>query len=74
MFSGLFSDDKSVLLLIILRPRGESMPFFAESHVSIPNKDILSWIFEHEDIKPDTQVGASIPQIETVLRREWIYD
>lgn len=40
------------------------MPFLAQEHVSIPNKDILSWIFDDQSFDLDKPV--SIERYTTV--------
>ena len=37
-----------------------NMPFLADSHIPIPNKDILSWIFEDATANPHKPVRAKL--------------
>lgn len=32
------------------------MPFLAEEHIKIPNKDLLSWMFDEQEYDPDTPI------------------
>jgi len=36
------------------------MPFLAEEHIRIPNEDLLSWMFEHQQYDPDKPVSMPL--------------
>ncbi|OQV09713.1 hypothetical protein CLAIMM_13805 [Cladophialophora immunda] len=46
------------------------MPFLADSHVVIPNKDILSWIFEHEETQPGRPIYVDAVRPERSINRD----
>jgi hypothetical protein len=46
------------------------MPFLAERHVEIPNKDILSWTFDEQRFDIDKPVSFSPDSLQVVSSLE----
>lgn len=52
-----------------------TMPFLAEEHIKIPNKDLLSWMFDDQKYDQDEPVGNMVivqSHWLTFLRSTWM--